>query len=186
MTHILRNDTRIGITKNILYSIKKEFDGVLETCKKDDFNYWDSIYADDTEHLVGTAFIVLQNYINSSISDLYLKLSKLHLKYSTAKMVNNECKTTRIELIIVLANYYKHRDLPTELHKHTTNPLDDLKIYYKEIYNLEKNKYFYKIGSDSPIFNGLSLLSIEWELNDLIEIVSEWREDLWKSEYKNS
>ncbi|MGK0366759.1 MAG: hypothetical protein ACI85O_003834, partial [Saprospiraceae bacterium] len=67
-----------------------------------------------------------------------------------------------------------------------TNPLEDLKIDCKEIYNLENNKYFYKMGADSPIFNGLSLLSEGWELNDLIEIVSEWRENLWKCEYKSN
>lgn len=186
MTHYLRNDTRIGIIKNIINPFEKQLDDIKEICKKDDFNYWDSIYADDTEHLVGTVFIVLQNYINSSISDLYPELSKLHLKYSSDKVVNEDSKTTRIELIIVLANYYKHRDLPTELHKYTTNPLEDLKIDYKEIYNLENNKYFYKMGSDSPIFNGLSLLSEGWELNDLIEIVSEWRENLWNCEYKGN
>ena len=40
---------------------------IIEICKGN-LDYWDSIYADDTEHLVGTVFIVLQNYINSSIS----------------------------------------------------------------------------------------------------------------------
>jgi hypothetical protein len=66
-----------------------------EICKKDDFNYWDSIYSYATEHLVGTVFIVLQNYINSSISDLYPELSRLHLKYSSDKMVNEDSKTTK-------------------------------------------------------------------------------------------
>jgi hypothetical protein len=42
------------------------------------------------------------------------------------------------------------------------------------------------MGADSPIFNGLSLLSEGWELNDLIEIVSEWRENLWNCEYKSN
>lgn len=183
--HYLRNDTRIGIIKNIINPFVKQLEEIREICKKDNFKYWD-IYEDDTEHLIGTVFIVLQNYINSSISDLYTEYKKLYLKYSSDKMVNEESTTTRIELIIALANYYKHRDLPTKLHKYTTDPLENLKLDYKEVYNLEKNEYYYKMGAGSPIFNGFTLLSEEWELNDLIGIVSEWRENLWNCEYPSN
>lgn len=183
--HYLRNDNRIGIIINIINPFVKQLEEIREICKKDNFKYWD-IYEDDTEHLMGTVFIVLQNYINSSISDLYPECKKLYLKYSSDKMVNEESTTTRIELIIALANYYKHRDLPTKLHKYTTDPLENLKLDYKEVYNLEKNEYYYKMGAGSPIFNGFTLLSEEWELNDLIGIVSEWRENLWNCEYPNN
>jgi hypothetical protein len=185
MGHYLRKDTRIETIKNIIDSFQKQLDKVAELCENDDFDWWDNFYADDTEHFAGTVFIVLQNYINSSISDLFPKLTKLHSKYTFDEKVNENSETTRIELIIALANYYKHRDLPTELHKYTTNPLDNLGIDYKHIYDIENNKYFHKMGADSPIFNGLSILSKKWNYNDLVEIVSEWRENLWKIETEN-
>jgi hypothetical protein len=179
MGHYLRKDSRIETMKNIIDPFQKQLNNVLELCKKDDFDWWNNFYADDTEHLVGTVFIILQNYINSSISDLYPELTKLHTKYTLDKKVNVNSKTTRIELIIALANYYKHRDLPTELHKYTINPLFDLGIEHKYIYDIENNKYFNKMGADSPIFKGLNHLTKQWEFNDLITITSEWRENLW-------
>ena len=182
MTHYLRNDTRIRVIRNLMTPFIKQLNDIREICKKDNFKYWD-IYEDDTEHLIGTVFIILQNYINSSISDLYPELSIINQKYSVDKLINEDSKTTRIQLIISIANYYKHRDLPKELYKPTTYPFEDLKIEYKAIYNSENNKFYYKIGSGSPIFNGLTLLSEEWDLNDLIEIVSDWRENLWNCEY---
>jgi hypothetical protein len=182
MGHYLRKDNRIETIKNIIEPFQKQLDKVIELCENDNLDWWDNFYADDTEHLVGTVFIVLQNYINSSISDLFPELTKLHSKYTSDKKVYKNLKTTRIELIIALANYYKHRDLPTELHKYTTNPLLDLGIEYKQVYDIENNKYFHKMGADSPIFNGLNILSKKWNFNDLIEIVSEWRENLWNLE----
>lgn len=181
----MRNDFRIGIIKQIIAPFKIQLDNIEKICREDNFIYWDSVYADDTEHLVGTVFIILQNYINSNISDLYPDLTKLHLKYSLDKKVKENTKITRIELIITIANYYKHRDLPSELHKNTTNPLENLNIKHKEIYDIENNKFFYKMGADSPVFNGFSLLSEKWDFNDLIRIVEEWRENLWITEVKN-
>ena len=177
-------DTRIRVVKDIVAPFQTHLDNIIEICKSDNAFYWDSFYADDVEHIVGTVFIVLQNYINSSISDLFPDLSKLFTKYSEDIKVNNS-QTTRIQLIISIANYYKHRDLPTELDIHTVNPLIDLNIEYKEIFPLLEDVYFHKVGSDSPVFNGFSLLSEKWNLNDLINIVSEWRENLWQKEEKN-
>ena len=186
MEHFFREDARIENIKNIIDPFQKQLNNVTKLCEKDGFDWWDNIYADDTEHLAGTVFIILQNYINSSISDLYPELTKLHSKYASDKKVNANSKTTRIELIIALANYYKHRDLPIKLHKYTTSPLIDLKIEYKHVYDMENNKYFHKMGADSPVFNGLGILSAEWEFKDLIAIVSEWRENLWNIELKNN
>jgi len=181
MLHYLRNDTRINVLESIINSIQKQLDEIELRCRKDSFIYWDSIYADDVEHLIGIVFIALQNYINSSISDLYPELTKLYKKYSLDKKTKMNSETTRIELIIALANYYKHRDLPSELHKHTTNPFDDLSIKYKQS-NSKNKKFSYVVGSESPIFNGLSLLSDRWNLKDLVRIVVEWRENLWRNE----
>lgn len=40
------------------------------------------------------------------------------------------------------------------------------------------------MGSNSPVFTGFSLLSELWSFDDLINIVSEWRENMWLSEEK--
>jgi hypothetical protein len=179
--HYLRIDMRIGVIKDIISPFQVQLDRIHEICKKDNYDYWDSIYADDIEHFVGTVFIVLQNYINSSITDLFPDLSKLHTKYSIDKKINNS-QTTRIELIIAVANYYKHRDLPTQLHPNTVKPLEDLNIEYKEVYDIQDERCFHISGSCSPVFTGFSILSEFWSFNDLIEIVTDWRENMWQKE----
>lgn len=181
MGHYLRNDNRIGIVKNIIKPFQLQLNDIENICKEN-LSDWDNFYADDTEHLVGTVFILLQNYINSSISDLYPGLTRLHSKYSLDKKVQGNSKTTRIELIIAIANYYKHRDLPSELHKYTINPLEDLKIDYKRFYDIENDKFFHEIGGGSPVFIGFSLLSQLWSFNELVYIVEEWRKNLWLTE----
>ena len=77
-----------------------------------------------------------------------------------------------IELIIGLANYFKHRDDKRDLNKGTSDILTDFGF-----------KYFESVDVlDSPIFKGLEILSIEWKITELIEIVQEWRENIWKIE----
>lgn len=181
MEHYLRADSRIKIIENLIKPFQSQLEYIFENSKKEGHIYWDSVYAEDTEHIVGTVFIILQNYINSSISDLYPELTKLYTKYEVDKKINNS-NSTRIELIISIANYYKHRDLPTDLRKDTAKHFENLGIEYKYFYDSENSKYFHKIGADSPVFSGLSYLSDSWDFNDLIQIVSEWRENLWLTE----
>ncbi len=181
MEHYLRTDSRIKLIESLIKPFQLQLEAIFENSKKEGHIYWDSVYADDVEHIVGTVFIILQNYINSSISDLYPELSKLYTKYEMDKKINNS-NSTRIELIISIANYYKHRDLPTDLRKDTVKHFDNLGIEYKYLYDSENGKYFHKIGADSPVFSGLSCLSDSWSLNNLIQIVSEWRENLWLNE----
>lgn len=167
MAHYLRNNRRIDVIKDIITPFQLHLVNIKNKCEENGFWYWDTIYADDMEHHVGTVFIILQNYINSSISDLFPNLSDLYPKYRLDKEIHDST-VTRIQLIIAIANYYKHRDLPKELHKQTAE------IFYK--LNIEVED---KIGSSSPIFEGFSLLSDLWNFNDLINIVSDWRENLW-------
>jgi len=174
----LRIDTRIGVIKEIILPFQLQLDKIAEICKKDNYIYWDCTFADDFEHFAGTVFIILQNYINSSISDLFEDGVKLNTKYKLDKKVNNS-NTTRVELIIAIANYYKHRDLPTKLHPNTVKPFDDLNIKYKETYDEQSDKNHHIVGSCSPVYNGFSLLSELWNFNDLIDIVTDWRENIW-------
>lgn len=181
----MRIDNRINIVNKLISPFKMQFDETLSSCKNENPEFWDMIYADDTEHLVGIVFIILQNYINSSINDLYPDVLKLHTYYSFDKKINDS-QTSRIELITSIANFYKHRDLPADLRQSTLKHFDNLAIPYKVFYNTETSEYFHKIGSASPVFEGLCLLTETWNLNELIEIVSEWREILWLDEEKKS
>ncbi|UPT69960.1 MAG: hypothetical protein M0D53_12570 [Flavobacterium sp. JAD_PAG50586_2] len=186
MAHMNRIDTRIKVIKELISPFQLQLDKITEICKNDPFNYWDSIYADDTEHIVGTVFIILQNYINSSISDLFPDLSQLYQKFYIDKNVADS-SIPRVRLINEISNYYKHRDSPTKLSLNTTNTFDELSIKYIQFEDMDdkQNKiYSYKIGADSPVFNGFGFLSDNWEFNDLIDIVSEWREDMWIQEEK--
>jgi hypothetical protein len=38
------------------------------------------------------------------------------------------------------------------------------------------------MGASSPVFSGLDMLSKNWDFIDLINLVSEWRENLWLNE----
>lgn len=178
MVHFLRRDLRIEMVKSIVKLFQIQLEYIFENNKKQDHACWDSLYADDAEHIIGTVFVILQNYINSSISDLYPELSELYIKYKLDEKIGNS-NSTKIELIISVANYYKHRDLPTNLRKDTSKHFENLGIEYKHFYDLEKTKYSHKIGADSPVFGGFSYLSDSWDLNDLLKIASEWRENLW-------
>ena len=178
MGDYLRIDMRIGVIKGIINPFQIQLDKIAEICKMDNYIYWDSVYADDFEDFAGTVFIILQNYINSSISDLFENSLKFHDIYILDKKVNNS-QTTRIELIIAIANYYKHRDLPEKLHPKTVKPFNDLNIKYQEIYDEQSQKHYHIVGSRSPVFEGFSILSELWNFNDLIDIVTDWRENMW-------
>ncbi|MDD4644869.1 MAG: hypothetical protein PHY99_02665 [Bacteroidales bacterium] len=181
--HYMRIDSRIKVVRDIISLLQGQLENYRQIFKENGGWFWDALYADDTEFIVGLVFVILQNYINSSISDLYPDLKKIYSKYSVDKKLDNS-QTTRIELIITLANYYKHRDLPPFLHADTIMVLDDLNIKFREYYDEQNSNYFHAIGSDSPIFSGLSMLSENWDFNDLINIVSDWREKLWLIEEK--
>ncbi|MFH6959212.1 hypothetical protein ACHRV1_17600 [Flavobacterium aquidurense] len=185
MPHINRIDSRINIVKKLIEPFQLQLNGIVESVKIQGGEYWDMLYADDTEHFVGTVFIILQNYINSSISDLYPELEKIHLKYSIGTKIENT-NSTKIQLIISMANYYKHRDLPSALHKYTSNTLNDLDIEYKCFYDVQNDKYFHEIGSNSPVFTGFTKLSENWDFNDVLDAVAIWRENMWQIEENNT
>lgn len=179
--HINRIDSRIAPLKDIISPFQKQLNELRKIVEENGIDLWDQIYADDFEHIVGIVFIALQNYINSSINDLFPELEKLYTKYTIDEKILNS-NTTRIELIISIANFYKHRDLHSELKKHTTKHLINLNIDYKVIVDNEKDLWFHEVGSSSPVYRGFSILSESWNFNDLLEIVSEWREGMWKIE----
>jgi hypothetical protein len=116
------------------------------------------------------AFIAFQNYINGSIKDFKGNLNNKNLLY---KIENSESEFSRskIELIVALANYSKHKDegIP---HKGTREILDNFGLNYENITYLD----------ESPIFQGLSIFNEEWDLLKIMEITTEWRELFWSQE----
>lgn len=74
-------------------------------------------------------------------------------------------------MIIGLANYIKHRE-ENELHKGTREILESFRL------NLDKDIEIEK----SPIFEGLTILSDDWNLFEVLEIVTDWRKKLWTLE----
>lgn len=167
-THWKKQDFRIESLSETIAGLEKSI-SVLSK-KPDQYEWYDGIFLlEDVEPIIGITFIALQNYINSSIYDLEeTSTSRLHF-YTTDKIISDSGKT-RIELIIGLANYFKHRDENNDLHFPTRNLLDQFGFIYGENYEIEK----------SPLLLGLELLIENWNLPKLVDIVSEWRESLWQ------
>lgn len=125
-------------------------------------------FAEEAEPIYGLAFICLQNYINSSIKDRFEIVEKRFDKYKIGAK-NIDYQRTDIELIIAIANYFKHKDDNRGFHNGTKNILNDFNIKFEK-------------GIDvlySPIFESLNILTENWELNELSFKVSKWREQLW-------
>jgi len=134
----------------------------------DEIDWYDGVwFMEESEPVYGLALIAFQNYINGSIKDFADSLSN---KESYYKLEQNgkEGNRSKIELIIGLANYAKHKD-EGMLHKGTRDILDHFKLTYDDVTYLDK----------SPIFQGLTLLNEEWDLFQVKNLVTDWREYLW-------
>jgi uncharacterized protein YjiS (DUF1127 family) len=165
--HYLRNDHRIDSLKLIILGLENSISELNKKYEEDPL-FWENFYSEELEPIVGLAFIALQNYINSSIFDLFETVNDKHKRYKQDKELNTT-RRTRIELIIGLANYFKHRDNNRDLDAGTSKILSDIGINYND--SIE-NYY-------SPIFIGLESLSANKRLSELIDVVKEWRENLW-------
>ncbi len=166
-THYLRLDHR----KEILEMIISGFEESIKELRKriDQIHWYDGgWFFEEVEPIFGLACVAYQNYINSSIYDKFGTLdNKLNLYKKWNNSINN--KRSEIELIIALANYYKHRDDKRPLRNGTDTVLQDLELKYKGIIEPER----------LPILKGVDLLSKLWSLSDITKIVTDWRESLW-------
>lgn len=141
--------------------------------KQKEYNWYDGIwFLEDSEPIYGLAFIAFQNYINGCIHDFYMNLDNKTELYQLNPRFES-FKKSRIELIIGLANFFKHKDEP-KLHKGTQDVLD--------CFNLKKLDDI----NESPIFGGLDLLSKDWNLFDILEDVENWREALVEKFYQQN
>jgi hypothetical protein len=124
-------------------------------------------FLEESEPIYGLAFIAFQNYINGSINDFADSLKEKETYYKLEPKPNNNSKS-KIELIISLANYIKHKEEGTP-HKGTKETLDNFNLIYENVTYLD----------NSPIFQGLTLLDDSWDLFKIKDFVTEWREFLW-------
>lgn len=172
-THWRRQDYRIESLQYIILGLENSIKHLDEVCKEYPL-YGETFYSEEVEPIVGMAFIALQNYINSSIFDLFESLNKKEAIYQQDIKIT-PYKRTRIELIIGLANYLKHRDDNRPFNKGTLNILKDFQLNHDD-----------ELGeSVSPIFEGYDLLTTNSKMEELIDIVKEWRENMWTN-YENT
>ena len=172
-THWRRQDYRIESLQYILLGLENSIKHLDKICEEYPL-YGETFYAEEVEPIYGMTFIALQNYINSSIYDLFESLNKKDEIYRQDIKIP-PYKRTRIELIVGLANYLKHRDDDKPFNKGTLILLKDFQLNYDD-----------ELGEgSSPIFEGYDLLTKDSKMNELIEIVKEWRENMWNN-YENT
>jgi hypothetical protein len=169
MTHWRRNDYRIESLQNTILGLEKS---ILELRKKNDIEWYDGLWLlEESEPIYGLAFVAIQNYINSSVYDRFDSLDKQYLKYKIGNKIKNTGRTD-IELIISVANYFKHRDHPKNLIGETPKILNDFNFQFDKEVDI----------TNSPIFKALDIFSENWNLDVLIKAAESWREKLWSKE----
>ena len=166
-THWRRVDYRIISLHSIISGLEKS---IIELeNKKNEIEWYDALWLlEESEPIYGLAFIAFQNYINSSIFDRFESLDKQYLQYKKGNKIN-ETGRTDIELIISIANYFKHKDHPKNLYGETPKILNDFNLPFGKEIDIV----------DSPIYKGLEILSKSWDLDIIINASEKWRENLW-------
>lgn len=162
-----RYDSRIVSLTLTIDGLKK---AILELEEKvDEIECYDGLwFLEEAEPIVGLAFIAFQNYINSSIFDRYETLNSQYEKYKIGKLIENSNRF-EIELIVGIANYFKHRDDPNDLRKSTASILKDCHLKFNKEIDI----------TNSPIFEGLNYFCKSRDLMKVIHVVANWREKLW-------
>jgi hypothetical protein len=165
INNLFQTDFRVTVLENIISGLTKSMNFLFE--KNRTIPEFDGLFlAEQVEPVIGLGFVAYQNYIIGTISDLKefsnntnIKNFKKHLFYlDDSTKING--KLTRIELIISLANYYKHKD-------------EGINSLTKE--NLDR---YDLLIEDFPINSGLTLLTEKWNLNEVTNYVLDWRKNL--------
>jgi len=167
LTHYLRNDFRSKSLYMIIDGLQKSISELEKNINE--IHWYDGDwFREESEPIYGLAFIAFQNYIIGSIADIEGTTKTKHEYYKKDNVVNGFINT-KIELIITLANYAKHRD--ERLFDGTTTILDAFNLNYKDVIYLE----------EAAIFQGLGILDKDCNLFKVNEYVVNWRESLWLS-----
>jgi len=164
--HYLGFDFRVNSLNKTIIGLN----GIITELKeKLNENNWYTIdfFLEESEFIYGLIFIAFQNYINGSVKDIAESLKEKETYYKLEQNLPVGSRS-RIELIIGLANYAKHKDEGTP-HKGTKEILDHFNLNYDDENYLDK----------SPIFQGLTLLNADWDLFQVKNLVTDWREYLW-------
>lgn len=170
-TQYLRIDYR-AVSLNMTIKGLTETITVLKN-QINEIHYYDKDwFMEESEPIYGLAFIAFQNYIKGSINDFADSLKEKE-SYYKLEQNSNEGNRSKIELIIGLANYAKHKDQGAT-HKGTKDILDYFKLNYNDVTYLD----------NSPIFQGLRLLNEDWDLFKIKDYVTEWREFIWSRNEK--
>lgn len=167
---------------NNLKTIFLKYDEVIDNNKKD---CYPDIYWDETYLIYGIILVSLQNYINQNCNDL-LDSNILYKndKCSYYKIHSKEVKNgvTQIELIIHLANYFKHSDDNNCLHKYTFACLKDVGLIEindtneVEFQKRKEQRFEYDI-----LIKGINMIvPIENPMINLLDITKLWREEVWR------
>ncbi len=167
-THWRKIDLRIESLQLSILGLEKS---IVELRKKEEeIECYDGLWLlEESEPVYGLAFIAIQNYINSSVYDRFDSLEKQYLKYKIGNKIKDNGRTD-IELIVSIANYYKHRDHPHKLSGETPKILNDFNLQYDKEVDV----------TNSPILKGLEIISKNWDLGIAIQAAKTWREKLWK------
>jgi hypothetical protein len=146
-------------------------DNSIQTLKRKvkEINWYDGVFLlEDLEPIFGLAFVAFQIYVNGSIKDVFGNTVN-KWQYYSIEPLSNDFERSRVELIIGLANYAKHKDDGSVLHKGTKEILESFKLRLGDDVEIE----------NSPIFEGLTILNENWDLFEVMNVVKTWREKLW-------
>ncbi|MHB9140821.1 MAG: hypothetical protein ACYC25_02980 [Paludibacter sp.] len=170
LTDCRRMDFRIEVLRLTITGLENSI-LVLKT-KYNEIDWYDGLWLlEESEPIFGLAFIAIQNYINSSIYDRFESLEKQYLIYKIGDKIEDSGRT-KIELIIAIANYFKHRDHPLDLKVETAKTLTNFNLKFDKDIDI----------SESPVFKGLDIFSESWDLKKVLIIAENWREKLWEIE----
>lgn len=137
--------------------------------------YYADFYFEETELIYGVVLLSLQNYINKTCVD-FLEEDVLK-NYKASQLYNKGSKIvcgdiTQIQLIIALANYFKHRDDKNELRTLTEE-------CFRKVNILRFSKKGDERYEDTLIIEGLLLLIKDIrDVSDLLQIVKDWRKNI--------
>lgn len=169
-THWRIHDYRYESLKHILSGLNNTIDSLkLRVAEKGWYDgYW---LLEESEPIFGIAFIAFQNYINGSIKDLVGDTGNKTDYYKIGDSFINT-SYTRVELIVTLANYSKHKEdgIP---HKATMAVLDAFELDYK----IDQDAASIQ---DHIIFKTLDLFDKDWDLLKIMNMVTDWRKDLFE------
>lgn len=133
---------------------------------------FDAMFAiEATTPIIGLCFIAMQNYINHTIADFFPDYKK-HKYYNLKNKINCD---TKIDLIIALANFAKHKE------EEETNP----NLLKHTNIRLEKFGLSYHNDINETVHSGLSILTQSGNLTDVLEILYEWRKLLIEEFHKS-